>query len=49
MVGEVGVDPTTPKERFYRPPRLPIRYSPIMVLKTGLEPVRPRGQRIFCA
>lgn len=29
MVGEVGADPTTPKERFYRPPRLPIRYLPI--------------------
>ena len=39
LVGEMGADPITPKEQFYRLPCLPIHYSPI-VSKTGVEPVR---------
>ena len=39
MVGEMGADPITPKERFYRPPRLPIRYSPICNAARGLTPL----------
>lgn len=31
LVGRVGVEPTTPKERIYSPPRLPIRYLPIFI------------------
>lgn len=37
LVGRVGVEPTTPKERIYSPPRLPIRYLPIFIWLLTLE------------
>ena len=39
MVGKVGADPTTPKERIYSPPQLPICYSPICNAARGLTPL----------